>query len=177
MSIWIRFIPPKIFTCQMAQIKLKKDLEGLYKAKYAIIFSFIITVLLSNKIIRIYNGADYVSNFSTFFSNGSLIVMYSTLIGLLLAAYAIIITLIPYFSADSLQQPIFSQVNRLFMFTILDGIFLMVVYFSNGILPIDVIPDFIYIEVFLFISLLIGLFFCVLTLSDLFKIIRKRGTR
>ncbi len=97
----------------MAQIKLKKDLEGLYKAKYAIIFSFIITVLLSNKIIRIYNGADYVSNFSTFFSNGSLIVMYSTLIGLLLAAYAIIITLIPYFSADSLQQPIFSQVNRL----------------------------------------------------------------
>ena len=63
------------------------------------------------------------------------------------------------------------------MFTILDGIFLMVVYFSNGILPIDVIPDFIYIEVFLFISLLIGLFFCVLTLSDLFKIIRKRGTR
>ncbi len=161
----------------MAQIKLKKDLEGLYKAKYAIIFSLIITILLSNKIIRIYNGSGYIANFSGFFSNTSLIVMYSTLIGLLLAAYAIIITLIPYFSADSLQQPIFTQVNRLFMFTILDGIVLMVVYFSNGVLPITAIPDFIYIEVFLFLSLLIGLFFCVLTLSDLFKIIRKRGTR
>lgn len=161
----------------MAQIKLRKDLEGIYKAKYAILFSLIITILLSNKIIKIYSGAGYISSFSVFFSNNSLIVMYSTLIGLLLAAYAIIITLIPYFSADSLQQPIFSQVNRLFMFTIMDGIFLMVVYFSNGVLPIDLIPDFIYVEVFLFLCLLIGLFFCVLTLSDLFKIIRKRGTR
>ncbi len=54
---WISFIPIQVFPPQMAQIKLKKDLEGLYKAKYALIFSFILTVLLSNRIIRIYKTA------------------------------------------------------------------------------------------------------------------------
>jgi hypothetical protein len=59
----------------------------------------------------------------------------------------------------------------------MDGIMLMVIYFLNGVLPISSIPDFIYFEVFMFFALLIGLFFSVLTLSDIFNIIRKRGTR
>ena len=161
----------------MAQIRVKKGLEGVYKAKYAVLFSIIITFFLSNKFVRFSSSADYITNFKSFFTDSSLLVLYGSLIGLLLAAYAIVITLIPYFSSDSLQQPIFSQVNRLFIFTIMDGIMLMVIYFLNGVLPISSIPDFIYFEVFMFFALLIGLFFSVLTLSDIFNIIRKRGTR
>jgi hypothetical protein len=169
----IIFIHPGL----MAQIRVKKGLEGVYKAKYAVLFSIIITFFLSNKYVKFSSSADYITNFKSFFTDSSLLVLYGSLIGLLLAAYAIVITLIPYFSSDSLQQPIFSQVNRLFIFTIMDGIMLMVIYFLNGVLPISSIPDFIYFEVFMFFALLIGLFFSVLTLSDIFNIIRKRGTR
>ena len=169
----IIFIHPGL----MAQIRVKKGLEGVYKAKYAVLFSIIITFFLSNKYVKFSSSANYITNFKSFFTDSSLLVLYGSLIGLLLAAYAIVITLIPYFSSDSLQQPIFSQVNRLFIFTIMDGIMLMVIYFLNGVLPISSIPDFIYFEVFMFFALLIGLFFSVLTLSDIFNIIRKRGTR
>ena len=172
-KILIIFIHPEL----MAQIRVKKGLEGVYKAKYAVLFSIIITFFLSNKYVKFSSSANYIANFKSFFTDSSLLVLYGSLIGLLLAAYAIVITLIPYFSSDSLQQPIFSQVNRLFIFTIMDGIMLMVIYFLNGVLPISSIPDFIYFEVFMFFALLIGLFFSVLTLSDIFNIIRKRGTR
>ena len=39
------------------------------------------------------------------------------------------------------------------------------------------IEFFIDIEIFFFLSLLMGLIFCVLSLSDLFSIVRKRGER
>ncbi len=161
----------------MPQIRIRKGLEGIYKAKYAILFAFVITLFLSNTFSSYYHYTFNTTQYSSFFTNQNLLVFYGSLIGLLLAAYAIIMTLIPYFSADSLSQPIFSQVNRLFMFTIMDGVFLMMVYFTGGILPLASIPDFIYLQLFLFFALLIGLFFCVLTLTDLFKIIRKRGIR
>lgn len=169
----------------MASIKVKKNLRGVFTTSWALLFAAIITILLSNQTIHVLNGQNYIPNFTNFFSQGELLVLYGSLIGLLLAAYAIIITLIPLFSAESLKEPIFSQINRLFLFTIMDGIFLMVTYFmngllTNGVLPLNQIPYFnyfIYFEVFLFFALLVGLFFCVLTLGDLFKIIRRRGER
>ncbi|WP_171823410.1 hypothetical protein [Thermogymnomonas acidicola] len=36
---------------------------------------------------------------------------------------------------------------------------------------------FTYLMIFLFLSLLVGLIFCVLTLSDMFQILRRRGER
>lgn len=161
----------------MAVIKVKQDLRGVFTLKWALVFSMVVTLLLSNKVVHILNGEDYISNFSGFFASSALMVFYGSLIGLLLAAYTIIISLIPLFSAESLKQPIFGHVNRIFLFTIMDGIFLMVVYFTYNILPIAQIPYFIYIEVFMFFALLFGLVFCVLSLSDLFKIVRKRGER
>lgn len=161
----------------MAAIKIKNELKGVFTTKWALFFSLLVTVLLSNEFVHILNGENYVNNFSGFFTNSALMVFYGSLIGLLLAAYTIMISLIPLFSAESLRQPIFSHVNRLFLFTIMDGIFMMVVYFTSNVLPLSEIPLWIYIEVFMFFALLFGLIFCVLSLSDLFKIIRKRGER
>lgn len=161
----------------MAQIKVQDSLENLYKARTALVLSFVITFIFMNPYYKIIQIPDLSQRFSLFFSNPSLLSLYGTLIGLLLAAYAVIIALLPLFSGDSLKQPIFSQVNGLFVFTILDGILLMLIDFTNGVLPDNSIPMFIDIEIFFFFALIIGLFFCVLTLSDLFKIVRGRGTR
>ena len=161
----------------MAQIKVQESLENVYKVRTALIVSFVITFIFMNPFIKILNISNLPAKFAVFFSNAALLSLYGTLIGLLLAAYAVIIALLPLFSGDSLKQPIFSQVNSLFLFTILDGILLMFIDFTNGVLPDNSIPLFLEIEIFFFFVLMIGLLFCVLTLSDLFKIVRKRGTR
>lgn len=161
----------------MAQIKVQESLENIYKVRTALIVSFVITFIFMNPFIKIVNISNLPTKFAVFFSNTALLSLYGTLIGLLLAAYAVIIALLPLFSGDSLKQPIFSQVNSLFLFTILDGILLMFIDFTNGVLPDNSIPLFLEIEIFFFFVLMIGLIFCVLTLSDLFKIVRKRGTR
>lgn len=161
----------------MAQIKVKEGLASLYKTSVVIVLSLIITFLLSNTYFVFLPGLYYAGNLGTFFSNPSLPVLYGTLIGLLLSSFAIVIAVIPIFSTTSLRQPIFNQINRLYTFTILIGILLLIIYFTNGIIDYKEVLDFIYVEIFFFISLMIGLVFCVLTLSDLFKIIRRSGTR
>ena len=42
----------------MAQIRVKKGLQGVYKAKYAVLFSIIITFFLSNKFFRFSSNVD-----------------------------------------------------------------------------------------------------------------------
>lgn len=161
----------------MAQIKLQENLENLYKVRWVLLISFILTFLLENSHIKFLYDPQLSQKFSVFFSDGSLLNLYGSLIGLLLAAFAMIVALMPLFSGESLRRPIFAQVSRLFLFTILDGIMLMILYFTNGLIPDNQSPYFIDVEVFFFFSLLIGLIFCVLTLSDLFDIVRKRGSR
>ncbi len=141
------------------------------------IISFVLTFLLENHYIKFLEDPTLTTKFDTFFNNESLLGLYGTLIGLLLTAYSLIVTIIPLFSADSLQKPIFSQINSLFVFTILDGILLLIIFFVGGLIPDN--TSFLYLdsEIFFFLCFLIGLIFCVLTLSDLFRIIRRRGVR
>ncbi|MCL4331445.1 MAG: hypothetical protein M1304_04160 [Candidatus Thermoplasmatota archaeon] len=161
----------------MAQIKLRDNLENIYKVKTLVIISFILTFLLENHYIKFLSDPALSAKFNTFFNNGSLLSLYGTLIGLLLTAYSLIVTIIPLFSADSLQKPIFSQINSLFVFTILDGILLLIIFFAGGLIPDNSSFLFLDSEIFFFLCFLIGLIFCVLTLSDLFRIIRRRGVR
>ncbi len=163
----------------MAAIKIREELESFYKLKTVMILSFVLTFFLENHYIKYLEDPQLTLNFSNFFSNGSLLGLYGTLIGLLLTAYAMIVAVLPLFSSESLQKPIFSQINRLFVFTILDGTLLLLIYFTGGLIPLFVAqnPLFIDMEIFFFFCLMIGLIFCVMTLSDLFKIIRKRGSR
>ncbi len=161
----------------MAQIKLRDNLENIYKVKTLVIISFILTFLLENHYIKFLSDPALSAKFNTFFNNGSLLSLYGTLIGLLLTAYSLIVTIIPLFSADSLQKPIFSQINSLFVFTILDGILLLIIFFASGLIPDNSSFLFLDSEIFFFLCFLIGLIFCVLTLSDLFRIIRRRGVR
>jgi hypothetical protein len=161
----------------LAQIKLRDNLENIYKVKTLVIISFILTFLLENHYIKFLSDPALSAKFNTFFNNGSLLSLYGTLIGLLLTAYSLIVTIIPLFSADSLQKPIFSQINSLFVFTILDGILLLIIFFAGGLIPDNSSFLFLDSEIFFFLCFLIGLIFCVLTLSDLFRIIRRRGVR
>ncbi len=161
----------------MAQIKLRDNLENIYKVKTLVIISFILTFLLENHYIKFLSDPALSAKFNTFFNNGSLLSLYGTLIGLLLTAYSLIVTIIPLFSSDSLQKPIFSQINSLFVFTILDGILLLIIFFASGLIPDNSSFLFLDSEIFFFLCFLIGLIFCVLTLSDLFRIIRRRGVR
>lgn len=161
----------------MAQIKLRDNLENIYKVKTLVIISLILTFLLENHYIKFLSDPALSAKFNTFFNNGSLLSLYGTLIGLLLTAYSLIVTIIPLFSADSLQKPIFSQINSLFVFTILDGILLLIIFFASGLIPDNSSFLFLDSEIFFFLCFLIGLIFCVLTLSDLFRIIRRRGVR
>ena len=41
----------------------------------------------------------------------AVLTVYSTIIGLGLAAYAIMVTMLPHFTSESLRQPIFAQAN------------------------------------------------------------------
>jgi hypothetical protein len=161
----------------LAQIKLRDNLENIYKVKTLVIISFILTFLLENHYIKFLSDPALSAKFNTFFNNGSLLSLYGTLIGLLLTAYSLIVTIIPLFSSDSLQKPIFSQINSLFVFTILDGILLLIIFFASGLIPDNSSFLFLDSEIFFFLCFLIGLIFCVLTLSDLFRIIRRRGVR
>ncbi len=165
----------------MAGVKLVGRIESLYKVRTIVIVSLVVTIMLATNYLKNTFLPVYLPNvgpkFVTFFANQGLLSLYGTLIGLLLAAYAVLVALIPNFSNESLQQPIFGQVNRLFLFTIFDGIILMIIDFANGIIPDNSIPFFVQVEVFFFICLLIGLIFSVLSLSDLFRLVRRKGTR
>ncbi|MEM0155835.1 MAG: hypothetical protein QW597_04445 [Thermoplasmataceae archaeon] len=162
----------------MAQVKLKGNIGSFYKIRTVLIVAFIITFFLMNPYIEFFKYSNaYVGSFVTFFANNSLLAVYGSLIGLLLASYSVLITIIPNFHSDSLKQPIFGQVNRLYVFTIMDGILLMFVDFTDSIIAYDDFRFFIDIEVFFFLSLLLGLIFCVLSLSDLFTLVRRRGER
>lgn len=172
----------------MPSIKISEELESFYKLKTVFIIAFIFTFILENHYIPFLENPGLTSRFLAFFegNNANLLGLYGTLVGLLLTAYAMIVAVLPLFSVESMKRPIFSQINRLFVFTILDGILLIMLFFTIGYNPtgfnlpysnpalVSFVLD---IEIFLFMSLIFGLIFCVLTLSDLFKIIRKRGSR
>ena len=160
----------------MPQIKIKGRIDTLYKLRNLAFISIFIDFMLTNPIGSEFlpNTKTTVTNLSTFFSNPNLLTFYGTIIGLLMAAYTVMITMIPSFHPESLKQPIFSQINRLFLFTILTGLMLMILSFTNSLIPDRNSIEFIRIEIFFFFSLLIGLIFSVLSLSDLFKVVSGR---
>ncbi len=161
----------------MAQIRMRGKVESLFKVRNDIIVSFVITLLLVDRNFNLAGIYSPPSSFIAFFAGDQLLVVYATIIGLLLAAYSILVAMVANFSGESLRQPIFGQVNRLFLFTILNGILLMIISFINTVSSVSLNSLFIDIEVFFFITLLIGLIFCVLALSDIFSLVRKRGQR
>ena len=166
-----------LFLKPMVQIRMRGTVESLYKVSTAFIVSFIFTLLMVDKGLSRFGLYSPSSNFRAFFNTPELLTVYSTIIGLGLAAYAIMVTMLPHFSGESLKQPIFAQVNRLFLFTILNGILLMLIAFINSVSTINTTSIFSDIEIFFFITLIIGLIFCVLALADIFNIVRKRGQR
>ncbi|MHB8395857.1 MAG: hypothetical protein ACYDAZ_00935 [Thermoplasmataceae archaeon] len=167
----------------MRNIKIVERIESSYKVKTIALVSLIATFLMTEQYISIYSFATFSHNLVAYFQQSSTLSFYGNIIGLLLAAYAVMVTLVPNFSAESLQMPIFSQINRLFLFTILDGIMMMILSFAQGIFPsqnllvYQGVPLFTAVEIFFFLSLIIGLIFCVLTLSQLFHLVRNKGEK
>jgi hypothetical protein len=92
--------------------------------------------------------------------------------GLMMAAYTVMISMIPIFHPESLKQPIFGQINRLFVFTIMIGLISMLMNFASSVVVYHTSYYIIFLEIFLFISLITGIIFSVLSLSDIFNILR-----
>lgn len=163
----------------MPQIRMRGRVESLFKVRNNVVLSLIITLLIADRSLSIAGlySPGTLSNFEIFFAGSQLLVVYATMIGLLLAAYSILVAMLPNFSLESLRQPIFGQVNRLFLFTILNGVLLMIISFVNIVGTISSATLFIDVELYFFITLLTGLVFCVLALSDVFSLVRKRGQR
>ena len=79
----------------------------------------------------------------------------------------------PIFHPNSLRQPIFSEVNRLFVYTILIGLTSLLINFVSSILSsYHENAVLLFIETYLFFSLILGMVFAVLALSNLFNIVR-----
>ncbi len=161
----------------MPQIKIRENLESFYKVRTLLVISVVITFLLENRVVKYLYDPALTDRFNSFFTNSSLIVLYGTLIGLLLTAYSLIVSIVSMFSSESLQKPIFSQINDLFVFTILDGIFLLLIFFTGNFIPGSYSYIFLDVEIFFFLCFLIGIVFCVLTISDMFKLVSNRGLR
>jgi hypothetical protein len=164
----------------VAQIKIRGNIETLFKLRNLSLISLFVDFILTTSYGSYFlpNTSQTVSNLLTFFANPNLLTFYGTVIGLLMAAYTVMITMIPSFHPESLKQPIFSQINRLFLFTILTGLMLMILSFTSSLIPDTTSVWFIRIQIFFFFALLIGLIFSVLSLSDLFKVVSgRKGTR
>jgi hypothetical protein len=172
----------------MRAVKLTQAIESTYKVKTIAIISFLLTFFISEQYLVLYNFGNFLTNFVFFFTTKVTLSFYGAIIGLLLTAYTVLIGFVPNFTGDSLKMPIFGQINRLFLFTILDGIMLMILNFTQGILPVSIasgagvisfqgIPIFLDAVVFFFIALMVGLIFCVLTLSQIFNLLRTRGEK
>ncbi len=165
----------------MRNIRLVERVEASYKVKTILIVAFILTFLITAQYLRSFGTDLFLGKFTLFFQASDTLSVYANMIGLLLASYAVLVALIPNFTGESLRMPIFSQINRLFLFTILTGIMLMILDFTQGIIPesgvfsFQGVPFFLDIQIFFFISLLSGMVFCVLTISEVFEIIRAKG--
>jgi hypothetical protein len=164
----------------VAQIKIRGRIETLFKLRNLALISLFVDFILTTNYGSYFlpNTSQTVTNLLTFFANPNLLTFYGTVIGLLMAAYTVMITMIPSFHPESLKQPIFSQINSLFLFTILTGLMLMILSFTGSLIPDTTSVWFIRTQIFFFFSLLIGLIFSVLSLSDLFKVVSgRKGTR
>ncbi|MCL4343169.1 MAG: hypothetical protein M1267_04900 [Candidatus Thermoplasmatota archaeon] len=167
----------------MRNIRIVEYIESSYKVKTILLVSFVITFAINDQYLSRYGISIFYNRFAAFFQATDTLSVYANMIGLLLASYAVLVALIPNFTGESLKMPIFSQVNRLFVFTILTGIMLMILDFAQGIIPengvfsFQGVPFFLDVQIFFFISLLSGMIFCVLTISEVFEIIRSRGEK
>ncbi len=161
---------------RMAQVKLKGKLDTFYKLRNVLIISFIITFLLTTNIGTVYipSSTLLTKNIVNFYSNASILTFYGTIMGLMMAAYTVMISMIPIFHPDSLKQPIFGQINRLFVFTIMIGLVSMIMNFTSSVITFKSSYYIVFFEVFLFLSLIGGIIFSVLSLSDIFNIMRGR---
>ena len=158
----------------MAQVKLKGRLDTFYKLRNVVIISFIVTFLLTTNIGNIYipSSTLLTKNIVNFYSNPSILTFYGTIMGLMMAAYTVMISMIPIFHPESLKQPIFGQINRLFVFTIMIGLLSMLMNFTSSVIAFNSSHYVVFFEVFLFLSLIGGIIFSVASLSDIFNIMR-----
>jgi hypothetical protein len=158
----------------MAQVKLRGRLDSFYKLRTVVIISFLITFFLTTNIGKIYIPTDTLvtKKIVSFYLNPSILTFYGTIMGLMMAAYTVMISMIPIFHPESLKQPIFGQINRLFVFTIMIGLLSMIMDFASSIIADTSSYYVIFLEIFLFISLITGIVFSVLSLSDIFNILR-----
>ena len=158
----------------MAQIRLRGRLESIYKLRTVVFVSFLITFLLTTDIGNVYipSSTLVTSKIVGFYSSSSILTFYGTIMGLMMAAYTVMISMIPIFHPESLKQPIFGQINRLFVFTIMIGLFSMVLNFASSVVLFNSSYYILFLEIFLFISLITGIIFSVLSLSDIFNILR-----
>lgn len=161
----------------MAKIRIKGRVGSLYKESTAFVISIVITAMLVDRHFDYLSTYAPTSSLAGFFNQSSLLIFYITIIGLMLAAYSILVAMLPHFSGESLRQPIFGQLNRLFMFTILSAILLMIADFLNSVLNFNTFAYFEDLQAFLFILLMTGLVFSVFALSDIFNLVRKRGEK
>ena len=169
----------------MAQVKLKGRMDTFFKLRTVVSLSLIITffltilpslVIFQSTFNTVSQSTAIANNIAIFYSNPGILNFYGTIMGLLMAAYTVLISMIPVFHPESLKQPIFGQINRLFVFTIFIGLFSMLFNFVTSIINSNQIVShyLISIEVFLFLSLILGLMFAVFSLSDMFNILRGR---
>jgi hypothetical protein len=158
----------------MAQVKLKGRLDTFYKLRNVVIISFVITFFLTTNIGKFYTPSATLltKNIVNFYSNPSLLTFYGTIMGLMMAAYTVMISMIPIFHPESLKQPIFGQINRLFVFTIMVGLLSMIMNFTSSVITFKSSYFVVFFEVFLFLSLIGGIIFSVASLSDIFNIMR-----
>jgi hypothetical protein len=140
-----------------------------------IVISFLIAFFINNKIGALYIPGDAIisTNISSYYLESSMLTFYATIMGLMFAGYTIMITMTPIFHPNSLRQPIFSEVNRLFVYTILIGLTSLLINFVSSILSsYHENALLLFIETYLFFSLILGMVFAVLALSTLFNIVR-----
>ncbi|MHB8361372.1 MAG: hypothetical protein ACYDAO_02260 [Thermoplasmataceae archaeon] len=175
LKLTIKTLSTKIYLL-VPQIKIRGNVESLFKLRTVVLISFLVVILLTERIgsYVLQNTQQTVTNLTGYFGDPNLITFYGTIIGLLMAAYTVMITMIPSFHPESLKQPIFAQINRLFLFTILTGLMMLLLSFTITLIPDRTSSYFIQVEMFFFFSLIIGLIFSVLALSDLFKVVSGR---
>ena len=159
----------------MAQIKLKGIFHSFYRIRNVIAISFLIAFFINDKIGALYIPGDAIisANISSYYLESSMLTFYATIMGLMFAGYTILITMTPIFHPNSLRQPIFSEVNRLFVYTILIGLTSLLINFVSSVLSsYHENALLLFIETYLFFSLILGMVFAVLALSNLFNIVR-----
>ena len=80
----------------MAQIRIRGNIETLFKLRNLALISLFVDFILTTSYGSSFlpNTSQTVKNLLTFFANPNLLTFYGTVIGLLMAAYTVMITIL-----------------------------------------------------------------------------------